>query len=83
MVWAFFIFGVGFGIVNAMNSQSIAMKKLAHANYKDITMTGWQPIALWCDSKAGIAQGFVATTASGERREGYVCTSLVFSYIVD
>jgi len=65
------------------NSKAWAAEKLAQEGYTNVTMTGWQPFTIWCGSREGIAQGFRGRDARGYERSGYVCSNLLFSYIVN
>jgi len=70
----------GFQVIN---SKTWAAEKLAGEGYTNVTMTGWQPFTIWCGSREGIAQGFRGRDPRGYERSGYVCSNLLFSYIVD
>lgn len=72
-----------FAIWNFSTSQQRSHDKLVRESYSGIEMTGWKPFAWLCDSRLGIARGFVAKDAVGRKREGYVCSNPFFSYIVD
>lgn len=80
---AWMVICLGLGITSLVKSPDFASAKLAREGYTNVSLTGWQPLALWCDSKSGIAQGFRGRAPNGEQRSGYVCTSFFFSYIVD
>ena len=83
LFWVFFavaICAVGWQI---SHSKEWAQTKLDREGYSEVVLTGWEPFTMWCGSREGIAQGFRGRDARGEQREGYVCSNLFFSYIVD
>ncbi len=77
------VLAMGFFVWSFTGSADRASEKLAREGYTQVEITGWKPFAFWCDSKAGIAQGFIAYSPNGEARQGYVCTSPFYSYVVD
>jgi hypothetical protein len=69
-------------VYNYSTARGRARDVLVQKGYSEIQMTGWKPMNLYCDSRSGIPQGFAAKR-NGVTKTGYVCTSPVFSYVVD
>jgi hypothetical protein len=83
LFWIFGAVALFLGYYQISHSREWAQTKLDREGYTQVTLTGWEPLTIWCGSREGIAQGFRGRDARGEQRTGYVCSNLLVSYIVD